>query len=88
MQGQFFVTRDTIIFTELLCLDVSQCYSQLLCTSHLECNKQFLDIGCTLRSRKRRLHTGGLGVTFISGLCAAWPKQFFKKWIKNPEIIT
>lgn len=45
-----FVTRDKIIFTELLCLDVSQCYSQLLCTSHLECNKQFLDIGCTLRA--------------------------------------
>lgn len=52
MQGQFFVTRDKIIFTELLCLDVSQCYSQLLCTSHLECNKQFLDIGCTFEEQE------------------------------------
>ena len=70
MQGQFFITRDKIIFTELLCLDVSQCYSQLLCMSHLECNKQFLDIGCTLRSRKQTVYWRFRGYIYLMFVCS------------------
>lgn len=64
----------------------SQCYSQLLYTSHLECNKQFLDIGCTLRSRKRRLHTGGLGATHLRFVCSLAQTVFFLKRIKNQRL--